>query len=221
VTRSSSTGRQFTTDVTDIARRELERLPLQLSTSQYQKALQTLGAELGRAARALVGSSSFALVTTPEDADFLTRGMLEELPRKRAHLVCYWTTRVGDSATVNKEFVDPSTPKNVETVVIAKSIISSGCIARTNLEEFLAARKPKQILIAAPVMVKGADEHLRASFAASVARRFKFITFAIDSQVEGGVVRPGVGGMVEERLGLTGKISPSIVKEWRKVAEDV
>jgi hypothetical protein len=105
-------------------------------------------------------------------------------------------------------------------VVIAKSIISSGCIARTNLEEFLAARKPKHILIAAPVMVKGADEHLRASFAANVARRFKFLTFAIDSQLEGGVVRPGVGGMVEQRLGLSGKISPAIVKEWRKVAED-
>jgi hypothetical protein len=210
----TSDGRKFTPYATAAARKALKQLPLQLPPAAYQRAMKTLGTELGRAVAAHVDASPFVVVTTPEDADFLTRGMLDALP-DRAHLVCYWTTRQGNSASVHKEYVDPKTPKTIDTVIIAKSIISSGCIVRTNLEEFLNARKPKHIVIAAPVMLTSADDELRRSFPAKISKRFEFVTFAIDSRKEGDVVRPGVGGMVEERLGLTGRVFPDIVAQWR------
>lgn len=216
MTRASD-GRKFTPQASSTARKALKQLTLQLSPQAYQRELTRLGIELGRAVQAQLDSkSSFAVVTAPEDADFLTRGLLQALPTERAHLVCYWTTRQGDNASVHKEYVDPQMPKMIDTVIIAKSIISSGCIVRTNLEEFLTARKPKHIVIAAPVMLAQADAHLRAAFPSRISKRFDFVTFAIDSKKEGAVVRPGVGGMVEKRLGLSGPLAPTIVREWRQ-----
>ncbi len=109
-------------------------------------------------------------------------------------------------------------PRTLETVVIAKSIIASGCIVRTNLEKFLTQVKALRIVIAAPVMLAGAEKQLRADFPEAISKRFEFITFAIDSLQEGNTVKPGVGGQVEARLGLKGKserFSPALVKEWR------
>ena len=203
---------------------ELERLLNDPPYPQYRDAMRKLGEQLGVAAKLhLDHRKPFALVTTPEDADFLTRGMLTSLPRARARLACYWTERHhftgrADVATVTQSFVDPQMPKRLETVVIAKSIISSGCIVRTNLEEFLTAVQPERILIAAPVMLAGADDQLRAEFPESISKRFVFITFATDTVRDGPTVRPGVGGQVEERLGLKGRsdrFSPELVKEWR------
>ncbi len=129
--------------------------------------------------------------------------------------------RFEDSATVNKEYVDPTMPKTVDDVVIAKSIISSGCIVRANLEEFLGVRKPRRVFIVAPVMLKGAEETLRAAFPRSLSKRFEFISFATDTRREGPVVVPGVGGVVETRLGLKGKLAPALIKQWRERIEAV
>lgn len=209
-------GRKFSKQANAVVKRELKNLTLQLSHEKYQASLERLGKELGvQASEHLGKNETFAVVTTPEDADFLTRGMLDALPKKNAHLVCYWTTRFENSATVHKEYVDPTTPTQLDTVVIAKSIISSGCIVRTNLEALLKERKPKRILIVAPVMLEGAEAQLRAAFSKTISKRFEFITFATDSRKDGHVVTPGVGGMVEERLGLHGKIAPALVREWR------
>lgn len=70
--------------------------------------------------------------------------------------------------------------------------------------------------VGAPVMLQGAEDQLRAEFSDSISRRFEFVTFAMDSVRQGATVEPGIGGQVEERLGLGGKrCSPDLVKEWR------
>jgi len=111
---------------------------------------------------------------------------MDELPRRRARLVCYWTHRRsfddGDIATVVQRYEDPRLRGSIDSVIIAKSIVSSGCIVRTHLEQLLERTKPKRIFIAAPVMMKGADGALRRAFPASVAARFEFVTFAVDSK---------------------------------------
>ncbi len=223
MSRTELKTRSFSNLSTPEVKKELTRLLNEPSFVQYRDAMTKLGQQLGAAVKERISSKAFALVTTPEDADFLTRGMLEMLPRRRAHLACYWTSRHhfpgrADVATVTQSFVDPSMPRTVETVVIAKSIIASGCIVRTNLEKFLTEVKPVRILIAAPVMLSGAEKQLRDDFPPSISKRFEFLTFAIDSVQEGRTVKPGVGGQVEARLGLKGKsdrFSPALVKEWR------
>ncbi|PZR11108.1 MAG: hypothetical protein DI536_18395 [Archangium gephyra] len=211
---------QPTHDFTALADDDVKASLAQLqkaSISSYRATMHRLGAALAARSR-LTGAKVTAVVTTPEDADFLTAGFLESA--SRARLVCYWTERstssLGDVATVVQQFVEPGMPKQVDTVVVLKSIISSGCIVRTHLEQFLEDAKPRRIVIAAPVMLKGADTELRKQFPKKVAALFEFVTFAIDTQKRGNVVLPGVGGWVEERLGLKTRrprFVPSLVEQ--------
>ncbi len=205
----------------------LESLLNEPPIAQYGRAMKSLGKSLGLAIKSRLGSDKpFAIVSTPEDADFLVDGMLSSLPRSRARLVCYWTKRKhfedGDLATVVQQFVDPrlTNHPNVETVVVAKAIISSGCIVRTHLEKFLTESQPKRVIIAAPVMVKGADQQVASAFPKAISRTFEFVTFAKDPAAgPDGVVRPGVGGVVEERLGLKDRperFSPALISAWRE-----
>ena len=208
-------------------RSALDSLLNEPPAAQYGRAMKMLGKYLGLAVRAqLSGDKPFALVSTPEDADFLVDGMLATLPGGRARLVCYWTRRKGfgggDLATVVQQYVDPRLTRNVDvdTVVIAKAIISSGCIVRTHIEKFLTAAQPRLVIIAAPVMVKGADALVRSAFPNSISKNFEFVTFAKDPAAgPDGIVRPGISGMVEERLGLRDKpsrFSPALIESWRE-----
>ena len=190
----------------------------------YRDTLIALGTSLATAVVSTTGPlrKTFAIVSTPEDADFLTRGILQILPRRHARLACYWTDRRtfgdGDVATVVQQFEDPRLVRRVDTVIVASAIIASGCTTRTILEQFLENNAPHRIVIAAPVMLRGAERRLRAAFSTDISSRLEFVTFAIDSKKEGAEVVPGIGGMGEERLGLSGK-SPrfmsALVQEWR------
>lgn len=211
-------ARTYTPLATPEAKDALEQL-LEPSQSVYRAAMKNLGRHLGDQLKGHLGRGKFAVVTTPEDADYLTRGLLERVPRERAHLVCFWTQRLEkqDVASVVQEFIQPL-PRSLPSVVIVKSIIASGCIVRTNLEKFLTFARPERIFIAAPVMLKGADEALRREFSAEVSRRFEFLTFAVDAKRDGRThaVVPGVGGWVEERLGLKSKsprFAPALIRE--------
>jgi hypothetical protein len=217
--------RTFTADATKQARALLGSLVRHEGHAAYRQSFRDLGQELAKAIEARTGPlrKAFGLVSTPEDADYLTRGMLDVLPRAKARLACYWTDRRtfddGDVATVIQAFEDPRLISGrVETIIVAKAIISSSCIVRTNLEKLLSKVNPVRVVIAAPVMLRGADAILRKAFPDSISSRFEFVTFAIDSQRRGSIVVPGVGGMVEERLGLAGKsrrFVPALVSEWR------
>jgi hypothetical protein len=211
-------ARTWTPLATPAARAALEQL-LEPSQSAYRAAMKDLGRYLGDHLKTQLGRGKFAVVTTPEDADFLTTGLLERVPRERALLACFWTQRLEkqDVASVVQEFIQPL-PRTLPSVVIVKSIISSGCIVRTNLEKFLTLARPERIFITAPVMLKGADETLRGEFSPEVARRFEFVTFAVDARRDSKTreVVPGIGGWVEERLGLKGKsprFAPALVRE--------
>ncbi|MBL8954707.1 MAG: hypothetical protein JNK82_28275 [Myxococcaceae bacterium] len=115
-------------------------------------------------------------------------------------------------------------PSALEAVVIVKSVIATGCIVRTHLEQFLTEAKPKRIVIAAPVMRRGADRTLRAEFEKNISDRFEFVSFATDDHYEAGILKPGVGGQVESLLGLKGKperFAPALIAEWRSAGERV
>ena len=207
---------EFTALADDEVKASLAQLQ-KASVSSYRSTMHKLGVALAVRSK-LPKAKITAVVTTPEDADFLTTGFLEAA--SRARLVCYWTERsaspLGDVATVVQQYVEPGLPKHVDTVVVLKSIVSSGCIVRTHLEQFLEAAQPRRIVIAAPVMLKGADVELRRQFPKKVAALLEFVTFAVDAEKHGNVVVPGVGGMVEARLGLKTRrprFIPSLVEQ--------
>lgn len=164
------------------------------------------------------------VVTSPEDADYLTAGVMEVLPRRFSHLACFWTERHRfeahpDLATVSHSFIDPTTPERIDSVIVVRSIIDSGCVVRAELEQLLMRSRPRQVVISAPVMRKGADDALRSELAPALANRFHFVRFATESTVIEEDVVPGVGGEVYERLGFPRmsqqRIMPALVKCWR------
>lgn len=222
--RKPGTGRTLRPEADGTVQTQLNELLEEKGPARHGEALTALGQSLGTAVKRRFGAScgAFALVSTPEDADYLVSGMLDTLGKERARLVCYWAERHShgdgdDVATVYQEYVDPRLPESVTTVVIAKSIISSSCIVRTNLEKLLLRLKPKRIIIAAPVMFEGAEERLRKNFSRAIGERFEFVAFATDTKKDGIVVVPGVGGVVEERLGYTPtRRRPKLVSDWQR-----
>jgi hypothetical protein len=60
---------------------------------------------------------------------------------------------------------------------------------------------PSRVFVAAPVMLKGAEERLASEFPWEISSRFEYRMFAIDDEKdEEENVLPGIGGSVYERL---------------------
>jgi len=178
--------------------------------------MHDLGVELGRyVAQQLEPEGHICVVCTVEDADFLARGVIEELEqavgRGRVHLVCFWNRREklpGAHATTSvapiiRRYVEPI-PDQVAALVVLKSIIAGGCTVRTNVQELVQSLEPKKIVVAAPVVLRGSLEKVRDSFQPSLASRFEFAYLAEDSErdPETGNVLPGIGGNVYRLLGF-------------------
>jgi hypothetical protein len=194
----------------------------------YRHVMQELGRDLGSVvARGLTKTDSALVVSTVEDADFLTRGFLESLFPKvgpaNVSLTCFWNDRKTtgsqniDIAPILRRYVEPFRAP-VDVLVVLKSIISGACVVRTNLTEVFAAGRPKRVVVAAPVILKGAQERLAREFDPRLARSFEYVYFAEDTDKRpDGMVDPGVGGEVYGLLGFTkeekNRIRPDLIRE--------
>lgn len=200
-------------------------------TLVYQEAMFQLGVELGQAILAEVAGSqtSAYLACTAEDADFLAKGILTQLETnlETVAFACLWNQRFSPFdvpdltvAPIIKEYREPIN-QSVDYLVVAKSIISSGCVVRTNLIHLIESVSPEVIFIAAPVIHSQSEQKLKNEFEPAVYNKFRFIYFAQDSdRTPAGEVIPGIGGYVYERLGIQKQISenryiPTLVKTRR------
>lgn len=225
--RPPSFGRTLLSEATAQVKAQLDELLRAETPTRYGEVLTALGQSLGTAVKVRLGASRgpFALVSTPEGADSLVRGMLDALGRERARLVCYWAERhpvegKEDVANIYQEYFDPRLAEGASTVVVVQSIISSSCIVRTCLEKILLRLAPKRIIIAAPVMLDGAESRLKKDFSPAIGERFEFVAFAVDTMTQGNIVVTGVGGMVEERLGYKpSRRLPKLVNDWHRAVQ--
>lgn len=200
----------------------------------YRTVMTRLGQELVRVqASQLVGIRQLLLVCTNEDADYLARGVLDGLAALGGPVVrvaCFWNTRKTitgarsglqiDLAPIVRRYVEPGEP---DAFLVVKSIISSGCVVRTNITALVHDLDPARVLIFAPVIYKGADERLSQEFDDAIARRFEFYWFAEDDEKQGENVIPGIGGQVYERLGIgtradKNRYTPELIRQRRKFA---
>jgi len=207
----------------------------QSSPEKYRHAMTELGRDLGAQMVSQVPSlvsSPICVACTAEDADFLARGVIEGLERagadaSRLRLICFWNARVRrfegaaessfDVAPIVKEYREPVDLKEA-TVVIVKSIISGACVVKTNLAALIEDTQPQTVLVAAPVMLEGAERRLASEFPRKVSRKFRYFTFAVDNEKAGDeIVVPGIGGSVYERLGFGDVLAvvPEIVSQRR------
>ncbi len=180
-----------------------------------------------------ITQNAVCVACTVEDADFLARGLLEGLEQRgvssaRIKLVCFWnemvrrfngiSTNSFDVAPVIKQYREEVDIRNAVLIVV-KSIISGACVVKTNLASLIDEAVPLRVIVAAPVMLKGAEQRLASEFPRSMSSKFEYFAFAIDDEkgADDNVV-PGIGGSVYERLGFEDKTAyvPEIVKERRR-----
>lgn len=199
----------------------------------YRAAMQALGHALGRAVVDTLGERNRVLLAcTVEDADFLAHGLLAELMEgmgpQRVAFACFWNDRVSagkrhqtEIAPIRRRYVEPH-GKQIDAVIVVKSIISTACVVRTNLLDLLDDTKPRRIIVAAPVLYKDAEKSLQRDFPEEIAEKFEYVYFAKDSiRTNDGIVHPGIGGQVYKLLGLgTGsrknQYNPTVVRSRRR-----
>lgn len=197
----------------------------------YKKTIFNIGLSLGDAILAEIPNqqSTVYLACTVEDADFLAKGILSRLEE---HLnsfafACFWNQRFSPFeiedlkvAPIIKKYQEPS-DRQINYLIVVKSIISGACVVRTNLNHLIQKIEPEKIFIAAPVIYHTAEQKLRSQFEKDVYDKFKFFYFAEDDErTEEGEVIPGIGGMIYDRLGFQGQDDknsyiPELVKSRR------
>lgn len=182
---------------------------------EYRKAFRSLGEELGKVLASVYKSTSAAqtmLVCASEDADWLATGVELGFGRGELKKSVYWNSReiVYTNEDGSKVEISPIIKAYEESIddcnllVIVKSIISTSCVVKTQLNRLIGKISPKQIAILAPVMYVDGVPNLMKEFPDEIRSKFKFFTFAIDDERLDSEVIPGIGGLVYSRLGLGG-----------------
>lgn len=202
------------------------------STEDYKTVMFKLGIKLGNSIlNSIENRQSYVyLACTVEDADFLAKGILSSLETEVSQLAfaCFWNQRFSPFeiedlkiAPILKKYQEPVNSHVVQYLIVVKSIISGACVVRTNLTNLIQKIEPEKIFIAAPVIYETAEEKLKKEFDKEIYDKFKFFYFAKDDERnEQGIVLPGIGGNVYERLGFEGqddknRYVPEIVKSRR------
>ena len=220
--------RTYSQFATNNARAMLYKLISQPPVAEYREAMYALGNEFSQPIAQKVGKNKrIMLICTNEDADFLAAGLIEGLRVRgfdHVALTCFWNDRVSltserEIAPIVRRYSEPT--GIVDVFIVAKSIISSGCVVRTNLSELVYDKNPSEVLIVAPVILRGAEKQIRDEFPPSVSEKFEFYWFAEDNErKENGEVVPGIGGSVYELLEVGTSATknnyiPEIVKRRR------
>lgn len=183
------------------------------NVNDYREAFRTLGVELGKVLaseyRTALADHTM-LVCASEDADWLAAGVESGFGKGELKKSVYWNSRevIHTNEDGSKVEISPIEKAYEEAIddcrllVIAKSIISTSCVVKTQLTRLIGKTTPDQIAILAPVMYKDGGPNLMREFPEEISSKFHFITFAVDDEREGSEVIPGIGGMVYPRLGL-------------------
>lgn len=169
-------------------------------------------------------NSNITIACSSEDADWLSKGMLDNLQSANTSLAVFWNLRVNPFeketiAPIIKSYIEPT--DSIDYLIICKSIINTSCVIRTNLTYLIEKINPEKIIIASPVLFENSMLNLSKEFSPEISNKFEFLYFATDNQLnDHQEVVPGIGGSVYKRLGLENqflknKYIPDIVKKRR------
>lgn len=199
-----------------------------VTTPKYKELMYLLGNSLGEnLVPQLNRSNSYCVASTAEDADFLSKGLIDSLLNKVSDvkLACFWnyhsTPIVGSPSTapIIKKFIESGAEKS-DNLIVVKSIISGSCVVKTNLTALIESMQPKTIFVVAPVIHKDAEKKLKLEFPDEISAKFVFEYFAKDEIRDSSTneVIPGIGGNVYKHLGfasqeIKNKYTPKIVTE--------
>ncbi|WP_024666715.1 hypothetical protein [Pseudomonas syringae] len=172
--------------------------------------------------------SKVCIVSTVEDADFLSKGVYDILSEKgqEIYFVCLWNQRerMYDGgvtvAPIIRKFAQPGY-ESAEEMIVVKSIISGSCVVKTNITALFDKIHPKKIHVVSPVMHEDSARKLLKEFPSNYAELFDFEFLAKDSERNNitGEVSPGIGGNVYERLGFASQSDKN--QYWPKLVKSM
>lgn len=215
--------------------RSIDMLSSLLDVSSPPKAYQETMYRIGRMLaeklyeeEKITSTSKVCLVSTVEDADFLSKGVYDILSEKGQELyfVCVWNQRerMYESgitvAPIIRKFAQPGY-ENADEMIVVKSIISGSCVVKTNITALFERIHPKKIHIVSPVMHVDSARKLLNEFPSNYSELFDFEFLAKDSERDNstGDVRPGIGGNVYERLGFANQSDKN--QYWPKLVKNM
>jgi hypothetical protein len=227
--------------LTELATASIEALLDQLADSTtspeiYKKTMFSLGVEHGKALSAALQGKAVGIACTVEDADFLAHGIIKGLQGSPSSIsvACFWNKRfpgnrsrnIPSTAPIKKKYSEPHI-NDVDSLIVAKSIISGACVVKTNLTNIIRVSKPSEIYVVSPVIFKNAQANLEKEFPNEITKLFKYAFFAEDDcKTSDGNVFPGIGGDVYQRLGFSdqdnkNRYTPALViNRRRQLASD-
>jgi len=220
-------GRKFDSSVTEDIKNLLSILANKNTNSiTYKDTMFKIGYFMGKElSKKLNVSGNYCVASTVEDADFLSKGVIEGIKNtvKSVYLVCFWNDRSfvnGNSvAPIYNKYTDEGFEKS-ESLIVVKSIMSGSCVVKTNITALIDTITPSSITVLAPVMYKDSQAKLEKEFPLKISKLFGYFALAIDElkDDDSGEVLPGIGGSVYERLGFSGQVEkntyiPQIVQE--------
>ncbi|WP_429060214.1 hypothetical protein [Aeromonas veronii] len=206
----NATGRKYSDFANDIAKSALNKLLDPMGeASGYRCAMVELGEVLGEALNKVIGSKEACLVvSTAEDADFLSKGVIDTLSSHDhdTRMAVFWNNHYsipnGSIAPIVNRYIQPGY-ENADALVVVKSVISGSCVVRTNILALIDQVKTKKIYILSPVMHINSKDALSSEFPEEISEKFEFIYFAEDEKKSSdGEVVPGIGGQIYERLDI-------------------
>lgn len=224
-------ARVYTTHANEKIKILLQKLVDAIEPACYGSLMDNLGQELGKTILSQVHDDCAKLYVagTVEDADYLTKGIINRLEKKISSInfACFWNHRVSpfgiedlSAAPILRKYFEP-VDESVDYLIVAESLMSDECVVKTNLSYLIETINPDHIFIVTPVIFKGVEEKLREEFEEEVNNKFQFVYFAKDDvKDEQGNVFPGIGGVAYQRLGFVdqndkNKFTPEIVKVRR------
>ena len=168
----STTSRKFTRHASEEIKKVISTLKDGQKMPTYKASMFKLGLDLGsKVILSRPRGRYFYIVCTAEDADYLAKGIMQTLSfhNKTFNIACFWNQReqlverIGKiSPAIRKYIEDPQNERT--TMVVVKSLISGGCVVKTNTQEIIERINPSKIIITAPIISKDAKSKLKEEF---------------------------------------------------------
>ena len=223
---SQPTQRLYSDINDDYAKSLLNQLLIKnISTEDYQQAMLNLGRHLGSTLQKTLDlEKKYCIVSTAEDADYLTKGIVEKLGviPNNVFFACFWNRRSKVNGTsiapIYNKFLEPGY-QNADELIVVKSIIMGSCVVKTNITALFEDVNPSAVHIVSPVMHKQSSKKLKIEFPDRISKTFDFTVLATDTdESDDGDLIPGVGGSVYQRLGFKNQddkntFFPNIIKQ--------
>lgn len=148
------------------------------------ESLFKIGRRMGNdLSKKLDSSKAYCVASTAEDADFLTKGVIDGLKStvKSVYLACFWNDRLsvnGNSvAPIYNKYLEEGC-ENSESLIVVSSEIADPCVVKTNITALLESIEPAEIIILAPFMNKDFKDNLEKEFPLKVSAIFDILNDA-------------------------------------------